>query len=242
MISSTFAVGLIACVIGILPSVGWLFFVLSQDRHPEQKRHIVWVFVIGMFVSLPVIIAVQGVEWGMDSLSFSLSKTGHLFLTGAVFEELLKGGALYLLVFYRSYFSEPIDTFVYGATLALGFAAIENIIFITGAILQQTSTLQIGMLVGMRAFTAVVVHFVSSAFVAYGLYVLSYAARWNTGVVYILGGIGIHGGYNMLLSSEGGVQSILWGYALLLIFAVTILYGRVRYLQRHSQTQTHLDE
>ena len=52
------------------------------------------------------------------------------FLSAAPVEEVLKFTVLYSLVYKMKDFNEPIDGIVYGVTVSLGFATLENIYYV----------------------------------------------------------------------------------------------------------------
>ncbi|PSO43958.1 MAG: hypothetical protein BRC23_02335 [Parcubacteria group bacterium SW_4_49_11] len=242
MSSSVFSAIFFSFVGGLIPSLLWGMVVLTQDQHSEKKRNLVWVFGIGAAVAVPVILAVRSLDWGIDTLGVALSEQWYLFITGALIEEVLKGGALYLFVFRRDYFDEPIDTFIYGAAIALGFAAVENIIFVGGEFILSTPTIQVIGLLMFRTVTAVIVHLVSTAFIAYGLYIGVYARSWLPGVLSVILGIGVHGAYNLLLSATHEASLFINTYTIIMLGAGVLMYRRVSYLQHHSHHKTHLDE
>ncbi len=121
---------LIALFGGILPTLIWLFFWLSEDRHePEPKRIIFYTFLAGMIMVIPVLIA--------ERLSAQYTTGLGLFITWAVIEELAKFCAAYFVAFRTRFFDEPLDAVIYMITAALGFSALENALFLWTPLYQQ---------------------------------------------------------------------------------------------------------
>jgi RsiW-degrading membrane proteinase PrsW (M82 family) len=78
----------------------------------------------------------------------------HAFAVAAIPEELLKLSVVALYCARRVSFDEPMDGVVYGATAALGFAALENVLYVVGG----------GLAVALaRSVTAVPMHAIMGA-------------------------------------------------------------------------------
>lgn len=118
------SVGLLIAVLGgILPALLWLAFWLMEDRcDPEPKRYIFFSFVAGM----GVVLLVLPIE---RSFAPYLQGT-QLLLAWAAIEELFKFGAAYVAALRFRVFDEPLDGVIYLVTAALGFSALENVLFL----------------------------------------------------------------------------------------------------------------
>lgn len=109
---------------GILPALLWLWFWLKEDaRRPEPRGMIMLSFFAGM---LAVAIAFPAEKY----LASIIAPGTTLLSAWAVTEEFLKLAAFALLAARSRYFDEPIDAFIYMVTVALGFAALENTLFL----------------------------------------------------------------------------------------------------------------
>src|SRR3989344_2177945 len=115
----------IAMVAGSLPPLFWLWFWLKEDkRHPEPRRALIRTFCYGLtaaFVALPV-------EYFVSTIA---KNWFFLFASWAFIEELFKYIAAKRSALRKNIFGEPIDAVIYMVTAALGFAAFENILFLT---------------------------------------------------------------------------------------------------------------
>ena len=119
-----------------LPPVLWLMFYLREDRHPEPKLLLLLTFIGGM---ASVVVAVVG-----ECAFAQLARQGScregidyigqnaivLFLGIAFIEEYVKYLVVKFLILRRADFDEPVDAMIYLITAALGFAAVENVLFI----------------------------------------------------------------------------------------------------------------
>lgn len=109
---------------GILPPLIWLWFWLKEDsKHPEPKRLISLAFLSGMLAIAPVIY--------LETWVYGNTDAGNLrYIIWAAIEEILKFLSVYIFVLRRKEVDEPIDYAIYLITAALGFAALENMLFL----------------------------------------------------------------------------------------------------------------
>ncbi|KKU52091.1 MAG: hypothetical protein A3H69_04625 [Candidatus Sungbacteria bacterium RIFCSPLOWO2_02_FULL_47_9] len=135
-------------IISFLPAFIWLAFYLREDSRPEPKRLLFLVFVGGMISAVFSIVA-ELLLFGDCQVPGDLARPCFegilpfvfpsltlvalpflVFLGIAFIEEYFKYGAVKILVLRRPEFDEPIDAMIYMITSALGFAALENALFI----------------------------------------------------------------------------------------------------------------
>ena len=141
---------------GVLPTFIWLFFWLREDRvQPEPRGLLTLTFVAGglsVLVILPI-------EHFVEVLGFQ--DTQRIFLFAAT-EEIIKYLVVALINFNSSYLDEPIDYAIYLITGSLGFAMVENVLFLTNPALQNNISfiVETGML---RFMGASVLHAVLAA-------------------------------------------------------------------------------
>jgi RsiW-degrading membrane proteinase PrsW (M82 family) len=154
-------------LIGIIPSMIWLYFWLKEDKiHPEPRSLITYAFLLGCFAIIPSAIF----EANIASLNLD---DVHKYMYWAAIEEIVKFTLLALFIIPKKDVDEPIDGMIYAITLALGFAAIENTLFVFNHL--STETLSSGILTGsMRFIGASLVHVISSAFVGFGFGLMFY--------------------------------------------------------------------
>jgi len=109
---------------GILPALIWLYFLLKEDdRCPEPRTLITVAFMAGMF-AVPVVLP-------LETLALSLLPDGApVIISWAAIEEIVKFGLAALFVLWRREVNESIDLVIYMLTVALGFAALENTLFL----------------------------------------------------------------------------------------------------------------
>lgn len=119
-------------LLALVPSFLWLSFFLKEDKKPEPKKMILRVFLLGTLSTIPVIFVGYLFVSLMNFLNVSVFLTVVLsvVLVAAVTEEIIKYLVVKYSVLNNSECDEPTDLIIYSITAAMGFAALENIIFI----------------------------------------------------------------------------------------------------------------
>lgn len=109
---------------GLLPAFIWLYFLLHEDScHPEPKRMIALAFVAGM-IAVPLAIPLE--QYAKSAFPDSLS----ILTAWALIEETLKYLMAAIFILWRPAVDEAPDYVIYMITVALGFAAAENMLFL----------------------------------------------------------------------------------------------------------------
>lgn len=209
---------LIAILAGLIPALLWLLFWIREDRkHPEPKKLLALTFFIGMLVVVPV--------FKLESLALEhVSNDTARTLWWVVIEELGKFLAAYFIVLRRKEVDEPIDYVIYMVTVALGFAAAENALFISNPL---SSGLALDSLVtgNMRFIGATLLHILASTAVGISMAFAFYKSR-AAKRAYLVGGIvlaiALHAGFNLTIMI-GGAQSNLIAPFLVWIGIIVIL-------------------
>lgn len=229
---------------GGIPPLIWLWFWLKEDKkHPEPKPLIIATFIGGM-IAVPIAFVLEKKVASMGIESYLLGTSGELFtalVVLVVIEEVVKYLAAQGIAFPNKHFDEPVDAIIYMISAALGFAALENTLFLIDG-LGATGLLSGGMFAtvginevlinnNLRFIGANVLHVVSSGilgvFIGYSFYKHRFAK-----IIYFLGGLGIavflHAVFNFSIITYSDKPLIvfthLWLMAILLIF----LFERVK--------------
>ncbi len=211
---------IVALLVGFLPPLIWLWFWLQEDRlHPEPRSAIALTFFTGMCVVLLVIPVQKGAQaLGLSGIS--------LLCTWAFIEEFAKFVCAYLAILRSKIVDEPIDPLIYMITIALGFAALENTLFLLNPM--SGETLPVTILTGnFRFFGATLLHVLCSSIVG-GALALSYYIHGFKHDIYaiyglILAGM-VHSVFNFFVLQQQGVGILkiflcVWlGIILLLVF------------------------
>jgi protease PrsW len=120
MESTHFAIALLG---GLIPALFWLWFWLREDREsPEPYLLIALAFIGGMMV-VPLALPLQ-------KLAIETYTGDNLVLVWVIIEEVLKYAIALIFVLWNRAVDEPIDVIIYMVTIALGFAALENALYL----------------------------------------------------------------------------------------------------------------
>jgi RsiW-degrading membrane proteinase PrsW (M82 family) len=113
----------IAFVSGLIPALFWLWFWLREDKkNPEPLFLIAATFVAGMSV-VPLALPLQ-------KLAMEIYTDANLIWSWVIIEETLKYALAVAIILWNRAVDEPIDMVIYMITIALGFSALENALFI----------------------------------------------------------------------------------------------------------------
>lgn len=126
------------------------FYIYFRDKYDHEPiKLLIKALVVGGITVVPIIFVEQWMRARMGNID-GLSEAAYTaFLVAALVEETFKYLGLYLLIWRDKEFDEKFDGIVYAVFISLGFAAVENIMYVV----------QGGVSVGlMRAFTAVPAH------------------------------------------------------------------------------------
>lgn len=207
---------------GILPAVLWLWFWLREDRlHPEPRALVFFSFVGGMVAVLPALVAEQWIYSATTSMTL-------VIIGWAIVEEVLKYTASYFTALRRRENDEPIDSLIYLITAALGFAALENTLFLSGAI--RNGGFMNGIDLGILRFVgASLLHVLTSGTLGFFL-ALSFYKRWIVKeidwIIGIVAAIVLHTLFNLyILKGAGNGIYTLTVFAFVWLAIVLLLVG-----------------
>ena len=207
---------------GVLPVLLWLWFWLREDRlHPEPRSLIMLSFFWGMLMVLFALPVEQWI-WGMTPVMT------YVIIGWAVTEEVFKYIASYFGALRARENDEPIDSLIYLITAALGFSALENVLFLVGAV--KTGGFVEGLDLGVLRFVgASLLHVVSSGtlgfFLALGFYKRGTVKKIDA-ILGLLAAICLHTLFNLfILRSEGNGVYTLTVFAFVWLAVILLLIG-----------------
>ncbi len=217
----------IALLGGITPSLLWLAFWLFEDRcEPEPKRYIFFTFIVGGLAVAPVLF--------LEQYAAGMFAGTALLLAWAFIEESFKFGAAYITSLRAYVFDEPLDAVIYLVTAALGFAAVENSLFLFGSLGQGVLH---GVITGdLRFIGATLLHTLSSATIGVAL-ALSFYKSAAFRILYALLGVilatALHTLFNFFILGTGGdttffIFMVIWIGLVGILLAVERIKDPVR--------------
>lgn len=137
-------------ILAIAPVIIILVYVYIRDKYEKEPLGLLLkALLAGALTPIPILLVNSWLEGYKVSFE-GLQQVGYIaFVVAGFVEELFKFAALYLLIWSHREFNEKFDGIVYAVFISLGFALIENIMYVY----------KYGEMTGyMRAFTAVPAH------------------------------------------------------------------------------------
>ena len=201
----------------ILPSLLILRFFVKSDKFPEPASAIIKVFIWGIVISIPIFFI-------NTYILFKIPEKHIAIFPAAFVEEGFKFLVFYFIVLKLKDFDEPMDALVYGVTVSLGFATLENIYYVYFSEFSEIygST----TLASIRAFTSIPAH--ASFGCLMGYFVLKHhftKSKKNIIFALIVPSL-VHYLYNFVMIN--GELFILIIIVLLLIIIPFIILNRVK--------------
>lgn len=237
------------------PGIFWLIVIYLGDRvEPEPTRLVIWTFIAGGFFSFLAGLIV----WEFQSAFFGDKVTGlDVIVFAPIIEEPAKFVVcLFFLKWIGDEFDEPMDGIVYASAVALGFATLENMIYIAKFSTQYgTGSDPWWGLVGLRGLLTVPSHALASGVWGFALgrakFAPEKARAWIIGLG-LMGGIALHGMFNYIAWSgfEDGYAFLMaqvlveWGLMMVMVkISLSISpHRRTRRIARGGDKRDDLDE
>jgi RsiW-degrading membrane proteinase PrsW (M82 family) len=118
----------------VAPALIILRLLIRLDRFPEPTHLIVKTFLLGMLATIPVGVTGFFLPQLLEGIRDPIARTLiDAFAATAGPEEFFKFCVLYFFCMRHDDFDEPMDGLVYGLTASLGFACLENVLYLAGA-------------------------------------------------------------------------------------------------------------
>lgn len=191
-----------------------LFYIYFRDKYDKEPLGLlVKALLMGMVIVLPVIF-VEGFLMGqMPEAGKVAGAAYHAFVVAGLTEELFKFLALYILVWRSPSFNEQFDGIVYAVFVSLGFAGVENVLYVIDGGMQTALT---------RAITAVPAHAIFGIAMGYYLGIARMYKELRSAYLgrALLVPVLLHGIYDFILMVEIGwllllfIPYVIWLYVM----------------------------
>jgi RsiW-degrading membrane proteinase PrsW (M82 family) len=210
----------------------WLTFYLFLDRkEPEPKREILRIFFWGSFIVLPVLLITGPIAFFLNKINYNKIVYAVIFsfLIDGLIEEFAKFIVISEKVFSSKYFDEIRDGLIYGMTVGLGFAFLENIFY---SLLFKD--LKEGIFfVSLRNITSTFMHFLSAGIIGFHFSVVKFFSEKKSKLkkkILLSQGLFLailfHGTYNALLRFES--NWCIFPLIILLIGSYSLIFYNLR--------------
>ena len=215
----------IAFLGGLIPSLLWLWFWLREDdKHPEPKSMLSIVFIMGMLAVMVVLPIQKFIQTHIASSQLEL-------ILWASAEEILKYLAVLVILYKTNIADEPVDWPIYLVTAALGFAALENTLFLIK--MYPISGTTVALLTGqLRFMGSTLLHTISSGIIGIAIGLSFFMKEWKKEWFLLVGfivAITLHSAFNFFIISGNGsnvlrILAFLWVVTII----VMLLFEKVR--------------
>lgn len=206
---------------GLLPALVWLYFLLREDaRCPEPRPLIALAFASGM---LAVLFALPLESLAVKLMSVTGEITRPVIVAWAIIEETLKYALAAIVVLWRRDVNESLDLVVYMITVALGFAALENILFLIPPISNGHFVTGIETN-NLRFIGATLLHVIASACIGFAL---AFSFKWHkvaravAAAVGVVLAIALHALFNFFIMSDSELAKL---YAFFMVWIGVVLF------------------
>ncbi|MBN8190772.1 intramembrane metalloprotease PrsW [Bacillus sp. NTK074B] len=112
---------------GIAPGLALLSYFYLRDQYEAEPITLVFkTFMYGAIITFPIMF----LQYVLEVEGIIDSNWSTAFISSGFLEEFFKWFILMFAIFQHVDFNEPYDGIVYGASVSLGFATVENILYL----------------------------------------------------------------------------------------------------------------
>ena len=238
---------------GFVPMFLFAAFVNWLDRYEKEPK-----LLLGAAFGWGVVIAgggayilntVFGISLYTLTGSADVAEFGTTSIAAPIIEEALKGLAVLVVFFlFRKEFDSILDGIVYAAITAMGFAAIENVLYIYRNGYQESGWEGFWVLVVIRVMLVGWMHPFFTAFTGIGLAIARMSRNTLVKILAVPTGYAVavfaHAFHNTFSGLIGGFQGLLAGtlvdyvgYAVMLAFIIWVISHERNILKRHLREE-----
>jgi len=203
---------------GIIPSLIWLWFWLKEEeKKKEPKGVLTGVFIVGMIAVILVLPIQKYIQSNVANENL------HVILW-ALAEEIIKYLAVLVILYKSSFIDEPIDWPIYMITAALGFAALENALFLIKPLSLGDTT--VSLLTGqLRFLGSTLLHSIASSMIGIALGLSFFMGGFAKKIYLFIGlffAIALHSVFNFFIIKNSG-NDFLKVFAFLWVITVVVM-------------------
>ena len=202
---------LIPALASILPAFLWMIYFYRNDRYaPEPKKLVARTFLVGALVGAAMVFSLKELPFYVSFLSLAV-------FVAPVIEETAKFFCVRWTVYSRIEFDEPVDGMVYATAAALGFASVENVLYVLNNWAASGAEMGVFVLAG-RSVLSVPAHALFSSLWGLALGWHKKRKTYKSSLMVVAGLLGsmvLHGLFNYLTS-----ENLFGGFLFLTLMAI----------------------
>ena len=200
----------------VIPAVVLIAYILYRDKYERETLKPVFISFFAGMLAVPIdllLIDLLNLEILPFYFSGALPEVADAFVLAAIPEELSKLVILFIVIWKNKNFNERMDGIVYAVCVSMGFATIENVMYVF-----EDPSCALG-----RAIFAVPGHFLFAVLMGFFLSMVKFTVkhRFRNIVLTLLAPVLAHGIYDSILMVSD-VLSPFWQSALMIMFYVFI--------------------
>jgi len=117
-------------IIAITPAIAIIFGIYLSDKYDrEPLKVLLLTYLLGALTVIPIII-VEEILLSFNIFGGTLSNLYTAFIVAGFTEEFFKREVILRIPYKTKYFNEKLDGIVYGVFSSMGFATVENIVYV----------------------------------------------------------------------------------------------------------------
>lgn len=216
---------------GLLPSFIWLYFLLQEDsRCPEPRTIIAIAFIAGM-AAVPLAIPFE------HYVKITLGNDLSVLTAWAITEETLKYIMAAVFILWRPAVDETPDYVIYMITVALGFAAAENMLFLLAPL--SDGNIASSIFTGnVRFIGSTLLHVLASAAIGFML-AFSHESKPVIRIIAGAGGLilagALHTTFNAIIITQGTSTTLS---AVFLVWTAAVIFFAAFEVLKYFQYRT----
>ncbi len=240
---------------GFVPMFMFAAFVNWLDRYEKEPKLLLGAaFVWGVMIAgggAYILNTVIGIGIYSITGSVSAADTGTTSIAAPIIEEALKGFAVFIVfLLFRKEFDSVLDGIVYGAITAMGFAAIENVLYIYRNGFLEAGWQGFWTLVVIRVLLVSWMHPFFTAFTGIGLAISRMSRNVLIKIIAAPAGYTVavmahafHNTFSTVIGGGGGfilgLIADYFGYAFMAVFIIWMIINERNILKRQLVEEVH---
>jgi RsiW-degrading membrane proteinase PrsW (M82 family) len=200
-----------------------LFYIYFRDKYEKEPLGLlIKSLLLGVVITAPVVYVERQLMLAVQETGKVASAAYHAFIVAGTTEELFKFAVLFLLIWPSRSFNEQFDGIVYAVFVSLGFAGVENVLYVMDGGMQTAL---------IRGLTAVPAHAIFGVTMGYYLGIARMRKKLRGPYLgrALLVPILLHGIYDFILMVE-----IDWLLLLFIPYVILLYIMGMRKMKRLS--------
>ncbi|WP_085992013.1 glutamic-type intramembrane protease PrsW [Oceanobacillus senegalensis] len=111
---------------GLAPAFALMSYIYLKDRVTEPLSLIIRSFILGALLVFPIMF----IQYALASEEITVNRFIEAFIFVALLEEFIKWFIFMFSIYHHSEFDDHYDGIVYAVSISLGFASLENILYL----------------------------------------------------------------------------------------------------------------